>query len=133
MTTVDSWLLDLADGGPAYAEVAYALAQMQYAVSKDLGHIPALNDNFVRSKIRTAARVRVIASVNVRCLRCMAVASLKHWCYIANRTERERHEFFLTLPMATRYEAGRCLKPCEGDLQAQRKLDTLRASVEDES
>jgi hypothetical protein len=123
--TVDAWLLDLAAKSAREASVARTLATTQHRVSRDLGHVLALNDEFVRRRISEKARVGRLPTISVRCVRCPAVAALGDWVKVAGMAEHQRFAWFEHIAKTYGHKRGDFLKPCLGDLQAARTLDAI--------
>lgn len=127
--TVDPWLGKLGDRGLLEAKAALSLANLQARMSDELGHVLALNDEYVRRKICEYAPSGETPPIRIRCLRCLGVLSLADWtsCYYMNATTRELKSGVLYL--AGHRLAARCLKPCEGSAKAVSLVESLRRKV----
>lgn len=125
MITVDPWLLDLAEKGLSSATIARQLAYAQHNLTRDSGHMLALNDAYVRRKVQQSARAKKIARVMVRCIRCGCVASLADWIGIAAKTEQERFRFWEAIRQSQGDLAAQFVQTCPGDAKAAEYLAVL--------
>lgn len=130
MITVDPWLLDLGEEGPRYRQVAAQIARIQHDVSKHQGHVLALNDNYVRGRIKGKAKYGQIAHVNVRCIRCGAVTTLMRWGVISRLTPEQRERLCRGFPPGIRAQECMVTDNCKGDVKGTMALDVLNAMAE---
>lgn len=125
MMTVDPWLLDLGGRSQWTLPVARDLARMQATVGATLGHLPALNDKYIKEKVTKAALRGEMARVMVRCIRCHAVASLKDWCYSAAMDDEERERKAAVVRRINGSLPASFLQPCLGGEQASQRVAML--------
>lgn len=123
--TVDQRLISLAECGPHHFETVQVLAATQNLIASRLGHILALNDEYVWRRIQAAAAAGTVPTVNVRCLRCGWSALLRQWVAIAplESAERERHAD-MALRGPDPYLA-KAMQPCKGGAYADIALGQL--------
>ncbi len=123
--TVDSWLVSLAARGKEEATVARILAVAQHNLSRDLGHVLALNDEFVRRRITERAHTGALPKISVRCIRCLATARIEDWVKIAGMTGQQRFLWYEHIQTRHGAELAEFIKNCRGEFHAARTLDAI--------
>jgi hypothetical protein len=125
ITTIDPSLFRLAEMRPQCRRPAYTIALMQRNISRDHGHIVAINDELVSKKILRSSKVGQIPTVQVRCLRCAAVASLNDWITLSVTPTIDKALLWDKVRMKFGSDAARFTQRCTGEGQASMVLDVL--------
>jgi len=132
VTTVDPWLLELAERGPSYRIPAHTLALMQHHISRDHGHIVELHDPVMLKYITKAASLGKIPQGNCRCLRCGCVASLTDWITLSLMKHADKAELWDQVRTQHGSEAARFTQICPGAGRADMLLEVLESYAREE-
>jgi hypothetical protein len=125
--TVDPRILELAERGREYRVVAHTLALMQHHVSKNLGHIVAVNDDTLWRHIVKAAKDGKYPASTARCLRCGAPATLTDWITTSQLRHDERHRKWIALRQSQGVIASDFMAFCQGERKARWTMEALDA------
>jgi hypothetical protein len=127
MMTVDPALLELAERGTAYRVPAATLARMQHNISRDLGHVVALNDTILWRHIVIHANKGKIPASTARCMRCGAPATLTDWITNSQLRQAARGMKYHHMKQAQGEIAARFLAICRGERHAEWTMEALES------
>lgn len=130
ISTVDPWLLELADRGRTYVQTAQRMGRIQNNVAHRTGHLLDLSARQVREKLIRSGHNGSLPRTGLRCSRCGAGATCVDWQRVGESSEDQRRAWLVA---ARRHkEAGyfAFIRNCPGEARADAIMEVLDAKQE---